>query len=667
MPIMTSSVRAHPSSRGAATATALLLLLGACIPVPGDGWVADAVSDGSGADVAEAPEADVGPDARSEESCSDPRTGVLLAEELAIDRPEGTPSPQDVPSVRWIDPDSVLVLALGEGFEGHTPDEPAICARRVIIVDGDDPALRAAAGARAVIEGVPLVVARSSDQRRSDELIAALLRLGVEEVVSYGPLPPRLTASVPGARYVVGAEADPLALAVALALALAGGEGAVRDDGPDHEVVPTIVLVSGSDQASQADIVASASRGAIPLVLPGDEELVAHLVREALALEDGPRVAWAASTRDQERVLLGLPGVSDLPRWTPSEGPGAAREVWLGDVREPDAVLLAAVAAAARGAAFVAVDGSDLRSGDGRTRRIRGATAHPDGPVVVVLVGEVAEHTAWQLDTVVTGTPLPGGGFLPLEDRRIVALYGSPDAPSLGLLGEQDDVATIERAREVAARYEGAVDGRRVVPGLDIIATIASSAAEPTGDYSRRVPVGRLRRLVDLAAEAEMAVFLDLQPGRTSFLVQAQEYEELLREPHVHLALDPEWRLGPGERHLVRIGSVGAEEVQQVADWLAALVRAERLPQKVLMLHQFTLAMLPDRDDIAIPPELVGVVHVDGQGRLVTKDRTYAVLSGGSEERWSWGWKNFTRIDAPVATPEQSLDRSPVPVVVTYQ
>jgi len=665
MPSLTRAVRPHSSLRRSAVAMTLLLLLGACIPVPGDGWVAAGAGGAPGAVEVDAPEEGLGPDARPEESCSDPRTGLLTAEELAIDRQVGAPAEPDVPTVRYIDPDSVLALALGEGSGVSSRDDgpPSTCAARVIIVAGDDPALLASAGARAVIEGVPLVMVRSADGQPSDALIGALLRLGVEEVVSYGPLPPRITASIPAARDDVGADADPLALAVALAAEV----GAMPAGGSGDETVPTIVLVSGSDHASQVDVVAAASRGAIPLVLSGDGTLALLLVREVLSLEDGAPVAWAASTREQERALLSLPGVSDLPRWTPPEGPGAVRELWLGDVRRPDAALLAAVAAAARGAAFVAVDGSDLRSGDERTRRIRAAAAHPDGPVAVVLVGEVSEHTAWQLDTVVTGTPLPGGGFLPLEDRRIVALYGSPDAPSLGLLGQQDDVATIARAREVAAHYEGAVDGRRVVPGLDMIATVASSAAEPTGDHSRRVPVGRLRRLVDLAGEAEMAVFLDLQPGRTSFLVQAQEYEELLREPHVHLALDPEWRLGPGERHLVRIGSVGAEEVQQVADWLAALVRRDRLPQKVLMIHQFTLGMLPDRDDITMPPELVGVVHVDGQGRLVTKDRTYAVISGGSEERWSWGWKNFTRIDVPVATPEQSLDRSPVPVIVTYQ
>ena len=43
-----------------------------------------------------------------------------------------------------------------------------------------------------------------------------------------------------------------------------------------------------------------------------------------------------------------------------------------------------------------------------------------------------------------------------------------------------------------------------------------------------------------------MYVVLDLQPGYTDFLAQAQRYEEFLAQPHVGLALDPEWRLAPG-------------------------------------------------------------------------------------------------------------------------
>ena len=484
---------------------------------------------------------------------------------------------------------------------------------------------------------------------RGEELLLDRLRaLGVEELGVYGPVPP-WTAAL-GGRIVEFARSEVDLLGSALTLGV------------------DLALVLEDDRASQADLVASAADGRVPIVVPHSGSA---LLDEVLALGAEATVVWAASTPAYARTLTGLLGDAERPRWDlpmrPTATESALAELWLGDVRDGDAALGAAVLAAARGAAFVAVDGAELRSGTERTARMRAAHTDPGGPVDVVLVGAFEQQTAWQLDSVLTGTPLPGGGLLPLEDRRIVALYGSPGAPSLGMLGEQEDDATIARARDVAARYAGAPDGRTVVPGLDVIATIASSAAEPTGDFSRRVPIARLRPLVDLARDEGMAVFLDLQSGRTSFLVQAQEYEELLREPHVHLALDPEWRLGPSERHLVRIGSVSAAEVQEVADWLAGLVRRERLPQKVLMLHQFTVDMLPDRDTIVVPKELVGVVHVDGQGPLPTKDRTYAALTDEAGERWSWGWKNFTRIDTPVATPQQSLDRVPIPVVITYQ
>jgi len=334
--------------------------------------------------------------------------------------------------------------------------------------------------------------------------------------------------------------------------------------------------------------------------------------------------------------------------------------LWLGDVRDPVAAMIAATTAAHRGDRFVAVDGDDLRAVSERTERLR---ASDEGRVV--LVGEPEDHSAWQLATVLDGTPLPGGGFLPLEDQRIVALYGTPGFPGLGALGQQDLDATIERARTTAEPY--GADGRRVVPGFNLIVTVASRNAGAHGDYSQRIDIETLRPLVDRAREEGFAVIIDLQPGRTSFLDQAMEYEELLLEPHVGLALDAEWRIGPTEVHLVRIGSVEAAEVQQVADWLAELVRRERLPQKVFMLHQFVGSMLPDRDTIVIPPELVGVVHVDGQGTLRGKRRTYEVMSQDAIEQWEWGWKNFLNIDRPVATPEQVLELDPLPFIVTYQ
>ncbi len=175
---------------------------------------------------------------------------------------------------------------------------------------------------------------------------------------------------------------------------------------------------------------------------------------------------------------------------------------------------------------------------------------------------------------------------------------------------------------------------------------------------------------VDAATEAGGFVIIDLQPGRTDFLTQARRYESLLRRPNVGLALDPEWRLGPEERHMVQIGSVGAAEINEVVDWLVDIVREEALPQKILVLHQFQEAMLPDRHLVETPPELAVVVHVDGQGPLGSKYGTYdemvEALTGPEQTLW-WGWKNFYDEDFPVATPGQVNAVDPLPVVITFQ
>jgi hypothetical protein len=136
----------------------------------------------------------------------------------------------------------------------------------------------------------------------------------------------------------------------------------------------------------------------------------------------------------------------------------------------------------------------------------------------------------------------------------------------------------------------------------------------------------------------------------------------------VGLALDPEWRLGPTQVHLRQIGSVSAAEINTVVSWLADLVRTEALPQKLLMIHQFKLSMITDRDTLLAPPELAMVIQMDGQGPLGSKYGTYAAITKGEEDaRWWWGWKNFYDEDTPTATPEQTLAVDPQPVYISYQ
>jgi hypothetical protein len=279
------------------------------------------------------------------------------------------------------------------------------------------------------------------------------------------------------------------------------------------------------------------------------------------------------------------------------------------------------------------------------------------------------EGLDWKLETAATGAQLPAGGQTLFPQHFLVALYGHPGTAGLGVLGEQDVDAAVRRAQETAAPYEALVPDATVVPAFEIIATVASEFPTEGNDYSFEAPIETLRPWVEAAGAAGLYVVLDLQPGRTDFVTQAELYRPLLELPHVGLALDPEWRLTPTQVHLTQIGSVSIEEVNRVVTWLADLTRDNRLPQKLLVLHQFRVDMIPGRDQVDLSrDELSVMVHADGQGSQPAKQDTWRVLQGVGPEGLTWGWKNFYDEDVPMLTPEETIAQvSPRPELVTYQ
>jgi hypothetical protein len=173
---------------------------------------------------------------------------------------------------------------------------------------------------------------------------------------------------------------------------------------------------------------------------------------------------------------------------------------------------------------------------------------------------------------------------------------------------------------------------------------------------------------VDAAAGAGIYVVLDLQSGREDFLSQATLYEELLREPHVGLAMDPEWRLEPDQKPLRQIGSVTAAELNEAFDWLADLTDTHDLPQKMVLLHQFRTDMITDRPDLDLGhDELAVIVQMDGDGTLGQKLDTWNALRAGAPQKLRFGWKNFYHEDEPTPSPRTTLQVQPKPWWVSYQ
>jgi hypothetical protein len=288
----------------------------------------------------------------------------------------------------------------------------------------------------------------------------------------------------------------------------------------------------------------------------------------------------------------------------------------------------------------------------------------------VCLRTHAATHLVVDVVGWMSGPPAPGdaeggcGAPAPLfPGRRIVALYGNDASAALGVLGEQSPAAAADRLAEIAAPYQA---GDRPVEGaFELIATIATSAPGASGLYRAPSSAEHVQRYLDVAQERGLHLILDIQPGRADFLPELQRYDEFLRHPNVHAALDPEWHVEPGQVPGEVVGQVDATEVNQVADYLAGIVAEEGLPEKMLIVHQFQDRMLTNRELLREPPGVAVTIHMDGFGTQQQKLNTYAVVEASPP--FSNGFKLFYDEDIDMFEPWEVLNLEPVPDLITYQ
>jgi hypothetical protein len=432
-----------------------------------------------------------------------------------------------------------------------------------------------------------------------------------------------------------------------------------------------VVVVAGMGRAGGLETAAhQAGRAHAPLLLassPGGGGAAAALRAGIRALD--PRAVLAAGVAGNA-LSAELPGVHVIT--APAGLPATRAPAPLGHVvllvhqGDSSAAIVAAIATAhAAGAQVITVHGYDPRADPAAIAALSAAK-----PRRVLAVGAgfgPASRLAYRLGVAVTGVQLPGGGQILFPGHRLVAFYGHPGDPALGVLGHQDLPASIARVKKVARLYRP-LSTVPVVPAFELIATVAEAHPGPDGSYSYQSPLSLLRPWVARATAAGMYVVLDLQAGRDSLLTQAKRYRSLLARPNVGLALDPEWKLQPQQRPLQQIGSVSSSEVNGVSRWLAALTARRHLPQKLLVLHQFRLSMLDGESRLDTRhSDLAIVIHMDGQGTPRDKQKTWDAVTGAAPQGVFFGWKNFYAKDHPMLNPRDTLARTPEPVMVSYQ
>jgi hypothetical protein len=260
---------------------------------------------------------------------------------------------------------------------------------------------------------------------------------------------------------------------------------------------------------------------------------------------------------------------------------------------------------------------------------------------------------------------LPGGGTRLFPQRRIVAAYGSPRAPELGTLGVGSLTSAVTRLRRQARPY--AKRTRPVLPALELIAVIATAAPGPGALHRDRLPAAQIDRHLRVARANKALLILDVQPGRSDFMTEVRPLLRWLREPDVSLALDPEWRVGPGELPGRVIGSTDAREINAVSAWLARLVRVRKLPEKLLLVHQFTDSMIRDKAAVLRRPGLAITYNVDGFGGQAIKRAKYHDFAGTNRTGFHDGFKLFYEEDTDLMSPRQVLAMRPPPDVIVYE
>ena len=489
-------------------------------------------------------------------------------------------------------------------------DAPSACTRHL-------------ASGTSVLSGAPVAVAAG--------LARALLGCSRAVVVANADRPADVAAAVPLAEQAHAPLllSSPLAAAAVSKVSAGSGAAGARQAGQNASAV-TVALREISDLRPRSVLAVGLTTGELSAEMP-----------------------WAQVTSDP----AGLAGMSQ-PRPLPHV------VVLVSKGQSADAMAATATAEAA-GAEVVPVRGSDPREDPAAMAALSAAR-----PRQVIAVGSGfggASRLVSRLAVAMTGVQLPGGGQDIVPMHRIVALYGHPGVPSLGALGQQGLSASIARAKQLAASYR-ALSSASVVPAFEIIATVATAAPGADGSYSSETPVASLRPWVQAATAAGLYVILDLQPGRASLLAQAKVYQSLLRLPNVGLALDPEWKLQQRQLPLQQIGSVSITEVNGVVSWLAQLTAQDRLPQKLLVLHEFKLGEIGDEQHLATSNDsLAIVVDMDGQGTPAMKQQTWNAVISSAPPGVPFGWKNFLVKDQPMLSPSQTMKSTPQPVMISYQ
>jgi hypothetical protein len=354
-------------------------------------------------------------------------------------------------------------------------------------------------------------------------------------------------------------------------------------------------------------------------------------------------------------VIIALTGAISACTEQKAPAPAAAPAA-----RQPAA---AATPAAVETTAFAAIS-SNIR----KAAALANTSSARKAPKVKYNAGEsplVAQNCGWPVNCPV---PLPGS-ILP--QKRIVAYYGNPLSKKMGALGEYPKDEMLKKLKGEAARWQAADPATPVQPALHLIAVVAQGDPGKAGKYRMIIPDKVITQVYDWAKEAGAVLFIDIQTGHDDLRAVLPRFEWILKNPDVHLGIDPEFNLiGSGKVPGRKIGTYSAADINYASEYLRDLVRKYNLPPKVFTVHRFTRGGVTNSKDIKLRSEVQIVMNMDGWGAPWLKRdsyKDYVVAEPVQYTGFKLFYHNDTKKKDPLMMPQEVLKLNPKPLYIQYQ
>jgi len=334
-------------------------------------------------------------------------------------------------------------------------------------------------------------------------------------------------------------------------------------------------------------------------------------------------------------------------------------------------------ATSATGQGGVSAGAADVKTSDGDVSRGEDTTNIPPGKLIAgrgaqdqrtfdaaIRAGKKASAT-WPKVATNAGGLLPG--------KRIVAYYGNPNSKRMGVIGEYPEAQMLSMLDKTVAEWKAADPNVPIVPAIHLVAIVAQGQPGPDNMWRRREGAAMIEKTYKWAKSRNGILFLDIQAGHSTLQQELPTLLPYLERPDVHLGVDPEFYMHhakEGVRPSAKIGQMKAADINYVIQTLDKLVTEKKLPPKVLVVHRFTQAMVPDAENIKPTRNVQVVMHMDGWGPPWLKFDSYhhyIVRHPVQYTGFKLFYHNDTKKGHPLLTPKELLQLRPTLSYIQYQ